>query len=98
MSKPLMIWQGQLSGTWYATKSYRDRENGGFVCTGGKEDVTEQVNAAIAAATPHIRRAVIEELVQEVEKPTVATRDMISRDQARREFADWIRSHLERKP
>ena len=52
MPKPLHIFKGAMSGRYYATRSYKvhNAEKGLFEVTGQKEDVTDQIEAIIAAA------------------------------------------------
>lgn len=45
MSKPMMVFQGPLTGRIYATSAYKERDNGGFQVTGKKHDITDQVCA-----------------------------------------------------
>jgi choline kinase len=48
MSKPLHIFKAALSGRYYASRSMKQISHMHMVCTGKKEDVTQQVEALIA--------------------------------------------------
>ena len=48
--KPLMIFQSPITKRWYATKAYKEMDEGKFVCTGKKEDITDQIETIIEQA------------------------------------------------
>lgn len=50
MAKPTMIFKGDFSDRYYAVRAYKGLDNGHFVATGEKEDVTDQILPLIQAA------------------------------------------------
>lgn len=46
-SKPIRVFYSTLSGRFYATSRYKEKENGDVVITGKKYDVTQDIARAI---------------------------------------------------
>lgn len=67
MPKPTMIYQGEFSKSWYATRAYKERDNGGFVVTGQKEDITEQMLPILDSVYEQGRKEMLDDLLNEAQ-------------------------------
>lgn len=47
MRKPIKVFYSTLSGRFYASNAYRQNKDGSFTVTGQKDDVTNDIGAAV---------------------------------------------------
>jgi hypothetical protein len=57
-TKQPVIFQGTFSGKWYVSWQYSPLNNGQFIVTGDKYDVTDQIERIIAQHAPPVAEMV----------------------------------------
>lgn len=105
--KPLYIFKAALSGRYYATRSVKQLSHMHMVCTGKKEDVTEQIEALIAAARPDegdsLREAVGNDAIYKPQRPWLKLPEnenwppkrACSAKEAVYWYLDWVKRHTQ---